>query len=384
MRVFTRTAIRCGIGFACIAGGCSREDQIERYTVPRLSQEVMLEATPNTVVEPRTGEQTRMLAAIVPRGARTWFFKLVGPDQSVAEQEDRFRALVTSLRFPEGADSPEFDLPDGWQRLPGSGMRFATLRMGDVEAPMDLTIIPLPTGAGSLDEYLLANINRWREQLKLPPASDLRIPDDTGDIWKLELDDDTSVTAVSLSGTYQGQDMPGDLAGGGLPADHPPIGGGALSELPVPESGELTYTLPDGWALGKAGGMRKLAFDVREGDAAVEITAISLPQSGGDRLENINRWRDQVGLAALSAAELEPALEQIVVDGVTGQFVEIVGAETSPSPETVLGVLVDHGALTWFFKLKGDVALAEREKQRFREFAQSVKFVGEPGSGSIR
>ena len=39
-----------------------------------------------------------------------------------------------------------------------------------------------------------------------------------------------------------------------------------------------------------------------------------------------------------------------------------------------LGVILPHGAKTWFVKLQGDSALAEREKPNFEAFVKSIRF----------
>jgi hypothetical protein len=120
--------------------------------------------------------------------------------------------------------------------------------------------------------------------------------------------------------------------------------------------------------------MRLAAFAVTDGERSVEITAIALPASGGDRLANVNRWRDQVGLVPLSVEELPAALKPIEIDGRPGDYVEIVGQKPEDENELVLGAIVDHNQSTWFFKLKGDVELARREEPAFQEFIHSVRF----------
>jgi len=48
---------------------------------------------------PRLG----LLAAIVPHEGRVWFFKLAGPMQVVAEQRQKFEALIRSIRVDQAA-----------------------------------------------------------------------------------------------------------------------------------------------------------------------------------------------------------------------------------------------------------------------------------------
>ncbi|MDE3032153.1 MAG: hypothetical protein KGI56_00690 [Acidobacteriota bacterium] len=58
----------------------------------------------------------------------------------------------------------KWTLPKGWSQEPGSGMRFATLKP-PVAGKLDVSVIVLPGPAGGE----LANVNRWRGQMGLPP-----------------------------------------------------------------------------------------------------------------------------------------------------------------------------------------------------------------------
>ena len=112
--------------------------------------------------------------------------------------------------------------------------------------------------------------------------------------------------------------------------------------------------------------MRAASFAVSDGDRKVDISAIA---AGGNELDNVNRWRQQIGLEPVSEEELDSTARVIKVDGRTARMFELAG-ET----ETILAVIVPSGGQSWFFKLKGDPALAEREKPNFESFVTSVKF----------
>ncbi len=135
-----------------------------------------------------------MLAAIVLRADRAWFFKAVGPDAQMAEQADAFRSLLRSVRFVD--EKPQWTLPEGWRQKAGSGMRFATLQFGSAEPPLELTVIPLGVPPGEPSAYILSNVNRWRQQLQLPPIAAGELDKQTE---KIELDG-TTATAVDLRG----------------------------------------------------------------------------------------------------------------------------------------------------------------------------------------
>lgn len=47
----------------------------------------------------RTGQKARLLAAIVPQGGQTWFYKLMGNEQVVDRQKDAFAKFVQTARY---------------------------------------------------------------------------------------------------------------------------------------------------------------------------------------------------------------------------------------------------------------------------------------------
>ncbi len=113
--------------------------------------------------------KTRLLAAILPQADRTWFLKLLGPADSVAEQADAFDRFLRSVRFTGNENEPmQWTVPEGWKQLPGAGERLATFQVPGKDRPLELAITSFPGKVGTL----AANVNRWRGQLGLPPVSD--------------------------------------------------------------------------------------------------------------------------------------------------------------------------------------------------------------------
>ncbi len=361
--------------------GCGTQDEITRYSIavaPGPSDVQSIAAAPgqNTFAN---AVPSRMLAAIIPQGKWTWFFKLTGPDNEVAEQQDLFAALLKSVRFVGQPPQPTWDLPDGWRQLGPSGMRFATIEFDAGQRKMELTVIPLET-RGDLDQYVLGNINRWRGQLGLAPVTAITPADHddaSASVQQFKLSDSTLVTLVNLVGQSGGSDAMAAVGGFDM-ANHPPIG---ETQVHIPsgssdDRNEFQYTAPDGWSATKVSGMRRAAFEVIEGDKKVEITVISLPQSGGERLANVNRWRNQIKLSDTTAEQLDKELQKIPLATATGDYVQLVGPADATPRESILAVLTDVSGSTWFFKLKGDADLAEQQRERFQTFVRSVKFSG--------
>ncbi len=139
----------------------------------------------------------------------------------------------------------------------------------------------------------------------------------------------------------------------------PPAGG----NQPAPEG--LKYKTPEGWTVKPNSPFRLASLDVIDGDRKCDVSVSSL---GPDQpvLENVNRWRGQIKLPA--AAENELQLKPIKCGGADGSLVELVG-ET----ETILAVMVLRPGKTWFVKLQGPNDLAQRERDKFVAFTESIE-----------
>jgi hypothetical protein len=68
---------------------------------------------------------------------------------------------------PTGAEALAWELPKGWTEARSGGMRFATLKP-PVTGKLDVSVVMLPGPAGGE----LANVNRWRGQIGLPPVDE--------------------------------------------------------------------------------------------------------------------------------------------------------------------------------------------------------------------
>ena len=315
----------------------------------------------------------RMLAAIVLHGSQVWFFKVSGPIEAVAKHAETFTSFLESVHF-DGADSPpHWKLPEGWQQQPGNEMRFATLKIGSGKESLDLSVSSLPKGEGDDAEYLLANVNRWRGQLSLPPLAPREL---SKEIKEMKLEG-AQAYVVDFSGKLGSGGMGrGPFASGAGPfSGGPPSDGPSRPRDSVPGvGGGITFNAPAGWSQGKVEGMRKAAFRVEEGDQSAEITVIDLAAAANDLLTNVNRWRGQVKLDAISERDLPSLVREIDVGGVKGQYVELVGPADAKRRETILGVMAVAGEKVWFIKLQGDADLAAREKANFEAFVGSIQF----------
>ena len=386
-------AKRLATGFAWIFGlllffgGCHKAEEISLYSVPKPPPPVKPTiAGRASGVNPADSDEIdsvaepgQILGAIVPRGSQTWFFKLTGPSAAVLAKIEPYLEFIKSLRF-EG-QTPRWTLPEGWSEEPGNQFRHATIVIETPTWPLELTVSALPSADGSFDDYLLSNINRWRGQLQTPPIgpeqlSKATLKQDIGDI---------SVWLVNIEGQLGGEGMGGRpaAAAAARPPGQPPKQSG---DAPTGKSPSLPplpfeFTTPEGWSRKSAGPMRLAEFEVRNGAQRVTI---SVSTAGGDMLANVNRWRGQIGLQPLMAAELPDSLRKIKVGNLKGDYAELVGPANSEAPQTILGVVVKALGQQWFFKLQGDANLGKQEQPRFEQFVQSIWFRGTEGDSDGR
>lgn len=345
-----------------LAIGCSGHDPIRTYEVAKSA----------------AGPNDRMLAAILPRGEQAWFFKLTGPTGPVGDVSEPFREFIHSVRFEN--DEPVWELADGWQVAPGNAMRFATIEITTEGDPLEMSVTTLPLRADDLTAYVLANVNRWRGQLGLAPVAAAELSEATEGV---EIDGNPA-WLVNMEGRMSG----GGMSGGGMGA--PPFAGGGSMPRP-PAAGPagpssrattgrsppaLAFAVPEGWEESATdssrGGFsipREAVFTVRDGDQQVEISVTRLGGDGGGVIPNVNRWRQQVGLAAADPSAAETELDELEFAGEPADYAVLIGPD-----QAILGVIAQRDGSSWFVKLQGDAALAERQRQNFESFVRSIQF----------
>ena len=102
-------------------------------------------------------------------------------------------------------------------------------------------------------------------------------------------------------------------------------------------------------------------------DAAL-VTVIPLPAQRFDPVQNVNRWRGQVGLPPVDAVNGDTT-ETVKVGGQDAFLFNIAG----PDKHMVVAV-VSQGGSTWYFKMVGPAATVDAQKDAFKAFVGSVQF----------
>jgi len=155
-------------------------------------------------------------------------------------------------------------------------------------------------------------------------------------------------------------------AQGQLPAGHPDVS---------PAKPTLTWTTPEGWTEVKAGEFRVASFAIKgENGKQADLGIFPLPGGAGGDFANVNRWRNQVGLEAVTAEELKQLTEVVEIAGRQAELYDMAGkAAGSDEPTRILGAIQHREGTAWFFKMTGDDQLVALQKAKFIEFLKALK-----------
>jgi hypothetical protein len=295
-------------------------------------------------------------------------------------------------------------------------MRQASYRVdGEAGAVLDISLIVLRGAAGGT----LDNVNRWRGQLGqgpleqaafdassqkiatpvgeavmvdiegLPAGADATkdgrilgaIVNVEGDAWFYKLRGNAALAAKEkeafvkwVASVKLVEPAAKETAAATTPAPAqtaPPPAQAAPSAPPAAvRPKRMDWQVPAAWTEAAGSTMRYATFHLSGQDGAkAELAVTSFPGDVGGDLDNVNRWRAQVGLPPVKADEL-PALVQKVAAG-DKEFSLI---DASGTENRMLAGWVRHGSDTWFFKLLGPDALVAAEKEKFTAFLASVRF----------
>ncbi len=382
---------------AIVALGCSRTEQIHSYPAPKETKPVAKESAPAAP----PGEITdRMLTAILPVGNQAYFFKVVGPVAEVNKHEKEIDSFFTKISIGDDGKA-KWQLPSGWkEEAGGNAIRLATIVIPAEGKPLEITVTQLPWSG--TPEGMQQNVNRWRQQLELPPIGPVQVTDNTRQIKAGDL----AITVVDLRGHFGASGMAPPFAGLGagsrsapsnspeLPPGHPPIGPTTTSpnaeqsepgkstdrmlavilpagdrawffkvvgpveavdkradeinqfftSIHVAGADRPTWKVPPDWKEEPGRGMRAATLRIPDGKQPLEMSVIALPWHGtpAEVLSNINRWRGQMKLPAASESELKDFTREIKSGDATMTVVDLRGRFESGMTPPFAGAIDGH------------------------------------------
>jgi hypothetical protein len=326
---------------------------------------------------------------------------------------------------PTSAAAPpalQWKLPAGWQESPPGEMRVASFKVqGKNGKQADVSVVPLP-GLVGRD---LENVNRWRESVGMPPVAEeelsklaqpVQVAGQPGQLFEQAGSSPGSGDKTRILAAISRRDgvpwffkMTGDDAlvaeqkpafveflktltfepagaSAQLPPSHPPIGGGMMppGQPPAPAGASTqskpVWQVPTGWQETAAGQFLVAKFLVKgAGDDQAAINVSASAGDGGGLVENVNRWRAQLGLERLAEGAVNKLVTPLDVGAGKAALVEMAGADPQSGQKTrLVGAVVAQGSQTWFYKLMGSEPLVQREKDAFSRFVQTAKYPNVP------
>jgi hypothetical protein len=273
-------------------------------------------------------------------------------------------------------------------------MRLASfLVRGENGATADISFVALGPAAGNI----LDNVNRWLGQLKQPAVNEEKLKT----LIQPVATERGEVAVVDLSGQPENGDpnkdgrivgaiaaeekgtsffkMRGNAALVGAEKENfikwvraSRANKSATTDTTAPansEKLEIKWDLPEGWTTAPAAPMRYASFAVEKNGEKADISIVTFPGDGGSDIDNINRWRQQIGLPIVGAE----ILKSLVVPVHAGE-IHFDSVDMSGSTARVLSAWTRHSGHAWFFKMTGPPALVEQEKAKFAAFLQSIRF----------
>jgi hypothetical protein len=138
-------------------------------------------------------------------------------------------------------------------------------------------------------------------------------------------------------------------------------------EHPASAGAPIHWTVPGDWKTLAPSGIRIGNFIVEKAGKKADIAVQSFPGAVGAEVDNVNRWRQQVALEAISQSEI--VWKPITVDGSDGKLYDLSG----PS-DRILVASIPRDGNTWFFKMRGDKDLVQAQQPAFLDFLKSATF----------
>jgi hypothetical protein len=144
--------------------------------------------------------------------------------------------------------------------------------------------------------------------------------------------------------------------------------GAPAEETAAAGSSKPNWRVPGQWKELPAGQMQMAKFAVpQRGSAKAEVSVSIFPNDTGGTLANVNRWRGQIGLPEVQAADL-PSM----VSPLDPANPDAILVDMKSESKRVLGAIVPRSGTYWFYKLLGDTEAVAPEKESFVAFVKSA------------
>jgi len=288
--------------------------------------------------------------------------------------------------------------PADWEAKSAGDLRQASFLVKGKDGTLaDVSLVTLDGSAGGL----LDNVNRWLSQLGQSQISADQL---TQKVQKLRSPALGEIAVVDLEGLPAGADSAKDgrilvaiatnasktiffkIRGNSALvsaqkdvflswvssahiANNQTSAASNVTQTPV-DKPTIRWEIPDGWKTAPAASMRYASFTIAGKDGQTgDVSVVVFSGDGGSDLENVNRWRGQLGLPPLTAEGLKSAVSSLPLRNSSLSTADLAGAS-----DAILVAWTRRDGHVWFFKLSGPEELVTTEKPNFTKFLQSVQF----------
>jgi hypothetical protein len=323
-------------------------------------------------------------------------------EESAPQQQNAMPTNAGSPAAPHGmppVTSTSPTTPPNWEPQPLSQMRQASfLVKGDNGAVADISFVSLGAAAGSV----LDNVNRWLSQLEQPPITEQKL----GDIAQRLTTSLGEATIVDLAGLPKEADPAKDgriiaamATTGNSTLFFKMRGNAALTEaqkgdfikwvvavcngqtetrslqmaaMPPRDAGapQIKWKTPEAWIEVTPSSMRYASFSASDGNGGkIDISVVMFPGDGGSDADNVNRWRQQIGLQPIDGSAVTSQVAPLKTADTNFSTTDIAGANAR-----TIAAWTRRDGRVWFFKATGSNAAVEKEKPTFVKFIESVRF----------
>jgi hypothetical protein len=280
-------------------------------------------------------------------------------------------------------------LPSGWREVPPGQVNLAAFNIQSAEGKdAQVTVAALPFLAGRETDI----VNLWRGQLGLSELTpdqareqlrELPINDEKAKLFELSSGDpakpDKIVTVmIHRPGASWFYKLSGDSATvdaqrpvfidfiKSVKLDESAASAAAPANVEAGGSG-FAKVAPKDWQALPAGQMQLAKFAVPEvqgGKAQVSVSMFD--NDTGGTLANVNRWRGQIGLGEITAAQLSE-----VTSPLDAKLPRAVLVNLTNNDQQIIGAIVPRGGQWFFYKMMGSAPAVVAQKEAFIRFAAS-------------
>jgi hypothetical protein len=287
-----------------------------------------------------------MRVAIFKNADQSWFFKLMGPKDVVDDHTTEFDQFLQTIQFNADDKNPViWKAPDEWEKDAAGSQIYAAYLVGPKKTAAQMTVVKLSGQAGTL----LDNVNRWRRQLGLKPVTEEALEG----VTKVTINSrEATIVQLSASGRFHKPAAP------------------LLPQGPGPLEPEMKIDTPEGWQkMDQPPQFAVAGFRIEDGN---EHAQVSISQLGPQpMLENVKRWRGQVGLGPVDAGQLKELVQSFDVGDSKADYLDMIGKR-----DRILVILVHKADTDWIFKMMGSPDLVGKQKPAFEKLVRSVRFDG--------